>query len=176
MVRELVVRQVERLHEITREFGGRLHHVKAHGALYHEVGSCRDLADAFAIAVLESVPGAKLYAAPSIAWAEACRNHGLDLVAEGFADRRYQADGSLVPRADEGAVIHSPEEAALQALELAVSGQAGSEASATLLPCPRGIRTLCVHGDNPAAVACLAAVRRMLESHGLAIAPPQAIR
>jgi UPF0271 protein len=71
--------------------------------------------------------------------------------AEGFADRRYQDDGSLQPRSQPGAVIESPEEAVAQALALANSGR---------------FETLCAHGDGGHAATLLLAIRSALENAG----------
>ena len=72
-------------------------------------------------------------------------------IAEGFADRRYLPDGSLVPRLSPEAFVHNPEEAVQQAEHLLRE---------------RGVRTLCVHGDNPQAVAFVRALRAELVRQG----------
>ncbi len=68
-------------------------------------------------------------------------------IAEGFADRRYRPDGSLVPRTEPGAFIEDPAEAVAQVQWLVRT---------------RGVKTLCVHGDNPRAVAFVRALRTAL--------------
>src|SRR5262249_40562383 len=75
-------------------------------------------------------------------------------VAEGFADRRYLPDGSLVPRSRPDAFVHDPEEAVRQAVWLIRE---------------RGVRTLCVHGDNPQALAFVRELRAALTAQGIAI-------
>ena len=79
---------------------------------------------------------------------------GFSVAAEGFADRAYAADGTLVPRAAAGALITDPEAAAAQAVRLASSGSCA---------------TICVHADTPGAGAIAAAVRRGLEEAGFAL-------
>ena len=74
--------------------------------------------------------------------------------AEGFADRRYRPDGSLVPRSEANAFVTDPEEAVWQAERL-INEQ--------------GIRTLCVHGDNPEAVAFVQALRETLLKRGMTL-------
>lgn len=165
----LMERQLERILGVAQRRGATLHHVKPHGALYLQ--ACRDerLADAVAAAVARWMPGSLLYAPPGSAFETAASRHGLTMASEGFADRRYQDDGSLVPRSHPLAVIDDPEEAVRQAL-----GMLGKREVMTLsgksIPLP--VRTLCVHGDSPAAVALLASVRAAVKASGIRICPP----
>ena len=116
--------------------------IKPHGGLYHDLaaGSHRELAPLFA-------------AFPMIGL-EGHRGLGSELILEGFAERGYSYDGSLIPRGQPGALFEEPELAARQALELA----------------PR-VGTICVHGDSPNAVAIARAVRAALESAGYELGP-----
>jgi UPF0271 protein len=147
------VYQVGALDALARAAGTRLAHVKPHGALYNR--ACRD--DACARAVVEAVsrfglplvglPGSRL----EVHSAGRC-----PFVAEGFADRRYLPDGSLVPRSRPDAFVEDPDEAVRQAGQLIRD---------------RGVRTLCVHGDNPQALAFVRALREALVRQGFAIRP-----
>ena len=145
IVTDLVARQVEKL----AGFAGHLHHVKPHGALYNQAN--RD--DLLAAAVVEGVrkisPSLMLYAPPNGALAKAGRAAGLIIKAEGFADRRYREDGSLVPRSEAGAVISDIDEAVAQAMALARGGV---------------METICVHGDGAHAVAMLREIRKAFGS------------
>jgi UPF0271 protein len=85
---------------------------------------------------------------------EAARACGLAFAAEAFADRRYEPDGSLVPRSVKGAVIEDPEAAGAQAVRCAREGNAD---------------TICVHGDTPGAFAIARAVRAALEAAGISV-------
>jgi 5-oxoprolinase (ATP-hydrolysing) subunit A len=144
-VTDLVARQVGKFAAFT---GGAVHHVKPHGALYNQASRDAVLAAAVVKGIRELAPDALLYALPDSALASAGHAAGMRVLAEGFADRRYRADGSLVPRGEPGAVISNIGEAVAQALELARSGR---------------IDTLCIHGDGPQALAMLRAVRSALE-------------
>jgi UPF0271 protein len=127
-------------------------YVKPHGALYNRV--VHDAAQARA--VVEGVKAWRtplpLMGLPGSRVLEFARAAGLPTIAEGFADRAYTPEGRLVPRSQPGAVIHDPAEAARRAVELARSGQ---------------VRSLCVHGDTPGAVAMAREVRAALEGAGL---------
>lgn len=140
-VTELVARQVGKFAEIA---GGAVHHVKPHGALYNQANRDASLAAAVVKGIQKISPDALLYALPDSALAAAGRAAGMQVRAEGFADRRYRADGSLVPRGEPAAVISDVAEAVAQARELARSGR---------------IDTLCVHGDGAQALVMLRALR-----------------
>jgi UPF0271 protein len=152
-VYEDCVYQIGALAGIALASGMSLSHVKAHGALYNM--ACRDdsygrpfvaAAALFSLPLL-GLPGSRL---------EALSAGKCPFFAEGFADRRYQPDGSLVPRTKPGAFVKDPAEAVRQALVL-VDG--------------RGVRTLCVHGDNPQALAFVRALRDGLTAAGFEIRP-----
>ena len=102
-------------------------------------------------------PALILYALPASALAEAGRAAGLTVCAEGFADRRYRLDGSLMPRGEPGAVIKDVNAAVAQAMAIASSGK---------------IQTLCVHGDGATAVAILIALREKIGEVGCEIGIP----
>lgn len=144
-VEDLVVRQVEKLAQIT---AGTLHHVKPHGALYNQANRDPSLAAAVIEGTRKILPHAIIYALPQSALKEAAQAAGMEVMAEGFADRRYRQDGSLVPRKEAGAVISDIPLAVAQALVLVRSG---------------AIQTLCIHGDGQDAVAMLRAIREHLK-------------
>ncbi len=150
-VTDLVARQVARLAEFS---GNLLHHVKPHGALYNQANRDAALAAAVIEGVLKISTDVVLYAPPTGALAAAGRAAGLIVRGEGFADRRYQADGLLVPRSEQDAVISEIDEAVVQAIELANDNL---------------METLCIHGDGPHAAALLGAIRAALENAGLTV-------
>jgi UPF0271 protein len=147
------VYQIGALAGLAQAAGLKLRHVKPHGALYNM--ACRD--DAYGRPVVKAaelvglalmgLPGSRL----EILSAGRC-----PFVAEGFADRRYLPDGSLVPRSRPDAFVEDPAEAVRQVEWLLRE---------------KGIRTLCVHGDNPQAVAFVRELRRHLEQRGVVIRP-----
>jgi len=127
-----------------------VHTVKPHGALYHDLGKSPALADAFLDAVVRALgEPLAIVGPPGSPLAERVRARGLEWIDEGFADRGYAVDGSLLPRGTHGALLEHPASAAAQALSL--SGR---------------VATICVHGDTPGAVAIARAVRDALEAAG----------
>ena len=141
-----VMGQVRALQKFAAEAGASVEYIKPHGALYNQ--ACRDEAVAGAILEVGERLGLPLMGLPGSLLARGC------FIPEGFADRRYRDDGSLVPRDQADAFVHSPAEAVEQAKRLLASGR---------------IRTLCVHGDNPEAVAFVVALRAALLGAGIAI-------
>jgi 5-oxoprolinase (ATP-hydrolysing) subunit A len=125
--------------------------VKPHGALYHAADADPALAAAVVAGAIDALGrGIALIGPAGGALAAAARAEGLGFAREGFADRGMR-DGKLVPRTEPGAVIEDPAAAAAQATALAAGG---------------GVDTLCVHGDNPRAVAVARAVREALDGLG----------
>jgi UPF0271 protein len=141
--------QIERLDAVVRRLGGAIVHVKPHGALYNVAVRSAEVARAIGDGVAQwnaAIPVFGLAASPML---DVWRSMGLIAMGEGFADRRYEADGSLRARKYSDALIADPREAAAQAVRLARSGT---------------VRTICVHGDTPGAVAILKACREALTS------------
>ena len=137
--------QIERLERVVESLGGRLTHVKPHGALYNVAARNERVARAVGEAVAHW--GLPIFGLAGSICLEIWRSMGLTVRAEAFADRRYEADGSLRSRQFADALITDPAEAAAQALRFAREGTA---------------QTICVHGDTPTAVDILKACRAVL--------------
>lgn len=169
-VHDLVVYQVGALAAFAAARGVRLQHVKPHGALYNMAAARAPLAEAIARAVAAVNPGLIMYALAGSHLVYAARAAGLPVAEEGFVDRRYAADGSLVDRREPGAVLDDPDKAVRQALALAREGCVMSSAGVTV-----GVRvdTLCIHGDTPGAAELARRVREALEAEGVAVSPPR---
>jgi len=145
---ELCLYQVGALAGLARDAETALTYIKPHGALYNQ--ACRD--DAYARPVVAAAEkwGLPLLALPG-SRLEALAQGRVGFVAEGFADRRYLPDGSLVPRSRPDAFVEDAG-AALEQAEWLIR--------------ERGVRSLCVHGDNPAALAFVRALRQGLTERG----------
>lgn len=166
---DCVLYQVAAVKGVCEALGGRLHHVKPHGALYNRAARTSDIAAAVARAVVKLDAALILYGLAGSRLITEAERVGLRAVGEAFADRRYQADGTLVPRSQAGALITDVDEAVAQARrivhERSVAVGDGQAASVEA-------ETLCLHGDGPHAVAFAQAVRRALEADGVRIAAP----
>ncbi|WP_457634518.1 LamB/YcsF family protein [Oceanithermus desulfurans] len=144
--------------------GMALHHVKPHGALYLQMLRNEATAEAVARAVRDYDPELPLVLLPNTPMEAAAAGVGVRYVREAFPDRAYLSDGRLAPRSMEGALIRDPERAAERAVQMVLEGKVealdGGEVEVRA-------ETLCVHGDNPEAVAIARAVRRALEAAGV---------
>ncbi|CAG0947005.1 5-oxoprolinase subunit A [Anaerolineae bacterium] len=146
----------------------KLTHVKAHGALYNLAATNAPIAQAIARAVARFDKNLVLVGlANSTAMADAACEYGLRFAREGFCDRAYNRDGTLRSRREPGALIHDPERAAAQALQMVRDQTVTTLAGETI---PLAVDTLCVHGDTPKAVEILRAVREMFDRHDVKIA------
>ena len=166
-VERLVLYQVAALHGFVRSRGARLAHVKPHGALYHQGSEFPDVARAIAEGVRRFDPSLVLVGAAGSLLLEAGREAGLPVAGEGFADRRYRPDGTLVSRKDAGALLTDPEQAAEQAVHLARDGWAVASDGSRVEIRPD---TICLHGDTPGAPAIARRVRERLAAEGVAVA------
>lgn len=161
-VRSLLHRQIERLMAIHRG----IHHVKPHGALYHQANQDPGLASTVCEAIHDLLPGTTLYAPPQGELRHAADRVGLKFCAEGFIDRAYLADGTLCPRSSPEAMIETAEQAVDQALQLARDGQVRAR-DGTIVSL--AVQTLCIHGDTADSLRVLREVRQHLEAAGIQI-------
>lgn len=163
-----VAYQVAAMAGMGRRRGLALRHVKAHGALYNLAWTNDEVAKAIASGVVSLDMGLIMVAPSGSAMARAAREAGLSVALEAFADRAYRVDGTLVSRRSEGAVLRDPVEVAERALRVALEGVLEAEGG-SLVRLPAD--TICIHGDNPAAVTLAAAVRGALVAAGVEILP-----
>ena len=155
-VERLVRKQVEALLAIAEAEGVPLAGIKPHGGLYHAAARDAAVARALAEAARRVSPDLILVTSPGSALLSAAKALGMHAVAEGFADRGYNADGSLVARGTKGALVETSEQAAAQALSLAKDGIAIAVDGTRI---PVHVETICLHGDTPGAAANAKAVR-----------------
>lgn len=167
-IENLVVYQVAALEGFVRSRGARLTHVKPHGALYHDAGEFPDVARAIAEGVRRVGTSLVLVGAAGSMLVGAGRDAGLTVAEEAFADRRYRADGTLVPRGEPGALVTDPDEAAEQAVRLAqeriVVANDGSRIEVRA-------DTICLHGDTPGAADIARRIHERFRIAGIRIAP-----
>jgi UPF0271 protein len=162
-VEALVLYQIGALYAIAKAEGMELHHVKPHGALYNQAAKDKVLANAIANAVKRFSQDLVLVALAGSGLVEAGVEAGLRVANEGFPDRNYNPNGTLVSRKQANAIIESAEEVATHAVKLA---QQGIEIGG------RHVRvdTLCLHGDHPNAAQNARLVREALEKSNLEVA------
>jgi len=163
-----VIYQIGALDAIARVEGSRVTYVKPHGALYNDAASNPVTAAAVAEAIAlydRSLPLVGLAGSELLV---AAQGAGLSGVAEAFADRAYTAQGLLVSRREEGAVIHDPTAIAQRCVRLVTDGTVEAIDGSIVHVAAQSI---CVHGDTEGAVAIAAAVRQGLEAAGVILRP-----
>jgi UPF0271 protein len=166
---EAVTAQLEAIRTAARAVGVPLAHVKPHGALYNDGAADAAVARAIVRAVADIDPNLRFFGLSGSHLLTEAERAGLRAVSEVFADRSYEADGTLTPRTNARAVIEDPEEAALRTVRMvaarAVRTRPGSDVAVS-------VGTICVHGDNPNAAAIARAVRAALLDEGVHVAAP----
>ena len=167
-VRTDTLYQIGALDAFCRAAGVRMQHVKAHGALYNAAVGDPALSEAIAAAVRAYDPGLVLLVPPGTALFAAAEAAGLPTAREGFVDRAYNADGTLVSRRLPGAVLTDPEAAAERALQLVRQGTMPTIDGGELR---LEVDSLCIHSDTPGSVAIARAVRHRFEAAGVVIRP-----
>jgi 5-oxoprolinase (ATP-hydrolysing) subunit A len=161
--------QLRAIERICRSQGTTVASVKAHGALYEEVGKGGAVYETFRDAVRDELGEDVALVFPS-----GCRalamvlRDGMTACEEGFCDRAYRSDGGLVARSEPGAVLADPEAAAAQALTLARGAVVAADGSVLTL----WVDTLCIHGDSPGAVAIATSVRTAMAEVGIEVVAP----
>jgi UPF0271 protein len=155
LVRDHVVQQIRALQIIAGAAGGAVRYVKPHGALYNRAAVDRSCAEAIASAIASVDGGLKLLGPPDSQLLAAATAHGLEGFAEGFPDRGYRADGTLIPRSEPGAMLD----------------HAAAVEQAQHLATQRHCRSLCIHSDTPGAADLAIGVRNRLIGAGFEIRP-----
>jgi len=163
---DMVIYQVGALAAFAQALGARLTHVKAHGALYNMAAKDPRLATAIAEAVRDFDPALVLYGLAGSAMIGAAEEAGLRAASEVFADRTYQDDGSLTPRSRPDAMIADVEASIAQVMRMVVEGVVRSVQGNDV---PVRADTLCVHGDEPSALAFVKRIRAELQRAGVAV-------
>ena len=167
-LRDDVLYQIGALEAFCRIAGGRVAYVKPHGALYNTAAVDEGQAGAVVAAVRAYDTSLPVLCQPGSELARLAVAAGLPVVGEGFADRGYRADGTLMPRSLPGAVLHDPDEVVARAVRMAVDGEVQTAEGVTV---PVAVASICVHGDTPGAVDLAERVRRGLAGAGLAVEP-----
>jgi 5-oxoprolinase (ATP-hydrolysing) subunit A len=149
---DLISFQLDVLLNLADETGVDVVFLKPHGALYNQAQRQVDVG--VPVVMAAEIFRLPLFGQPGSLLEAEARKHRLPFVPEGFPDRRYRADGSLVPRSESDAVLHDPAEIEAQVLRLVSEGK---------------VATLCIHGDDPRAVANADLVRVVLKKHGIMV-------
>jgi UPF0271 protein len=165
---DVVLYQIAALKGIAESLGGRLNHIKPHGALYNQASKNPTTAEAIARAVRALDPMLVLVGLSGSTSIVEAERLGLTTASEAFGDRTYQPDGSLTPRRNANAMIEDADAAAAQVVSMV------RDRSVTAVTGKRidiKADTVCIHGDSAGAVTIAKAVRSALDSNGIAVVP-----
>jgi len=163
-VTDLLVYQIGALAAFTTT--KRLQHVKPHGALYNMAAGGGDLARAIAAAVLEVDPRLILLVLAGSGYARVAQEMGVRIARETFADREFNADGTLVARSRQGAVIHDINAVVERSIRM-VTERTAVAITGEIIPIEAD--TICLHSDTPGAVALAARLRAEFERAGVRV-------
>jgi 5-oxoprolinase (ATP-hydrolysing) subunit A len=163
---DMVIYQIGAVAGFAQALGGRLAHVKAHGALYNMAAKDQRLANVIAKAVHDFDSRLIMFGLAGSAMIEAAEDVGLRAANEVFADRTYQDDGSLTPRSQSNAMIEDEEQSVAQVKRMVTEGVVRSVDGSDVR-----VRadTLCIHGDQPNALAFARRIRTELERAGVEV-------
>ena len=160
--------QIGGLQALARAAGTVVSYVKPHGALYNRIVHDEVQARAVVDGILATDDSLPLVGLPGSLTADVAASVGLAFIAEAYADRAYLSDGTLVPRAQPGSVLHDADEIAARMLGLVERGTVTAiDGSVVALEA----RTVCVHGDTAGSVGIATTLRSVLERAGVALAP-----
>ncbi|MFO1331626.1 MAG: 5-oxoprolinase subunit PxpA [Rubrivivax sp.] len=163
-----VIYQIGALQGLARAAGTRVRYVKPHGALYNTIAHDERQASDVIAAMQAADPQLTLLALAGSPLVELARARGVAVVAEAFADRAYNDDGSLVSRRLPGAVLHDPDAVAERMLQWVERGELPSISGR---PVRIEADSICVHGDSPGAVEMARRIRTRLAAAGVPLAP-----
>jgi 5-oxoprolinase (ATP-hydrolysing) subunit A len=165
---DLVVYQIGALSAFVKSEGGKVQHVKAHGALYNMATKSKELAEAIAKAVYKVDQEMLLFGLANSELVKAGERIGLRTANEVFADRTYQQDGTLTPRRHEDAIITDDSEAVQQVIRMIKEQKVRSTQNVDI---DIVAETVCIHGDTPHALTFARQIRRTLEHSGIDVRP-----
>jgi UPF0271 protein len=167
-VADSVYAQVRTLADVAVQYHANITHVKPHGALYNQAVRNSQLARAIASGVARWSQHVVLVGLAGSPMLDVFDEAGFPIAAEAFADRRYEADGTLRSRKHPDALIHDPAEAAQQALTIVQSGKVVARDGSEV---PLRADTLCIHSDTPGSPQIAAQVSKTLREAGFTVSP-----
>lgn len=162
----MVLEQIMALAKIAKRAGVNLQHVKPHGALYNMAAKDLEMATAIVAAIQEVDQSLILFGLPSSCLEIAARTANIPFVGEGFADRTYQADGSLTPRTQPDAMVENSTMALAQVLEMVERKLVHTPSG---LEVPLEVGTICLHGDGAFALDFAKSIHEGLRKSGIHI-------
>ncbi len=163
-LKAIIKYQLAAIMGMARSLGTSVKYLKPHGALYNAAVENQQIAMIVIESVQEISRTMPIMGLAGSLFQDICGSQGVTFVAEAFADRSYEANGKLRSRSEAGALITDPNQAVAQVLDIVLKGQVKSHDDIMI---PQQVQSICIHGDNPAAVSILRAIDQSLENEGI---------
>jgi 5-oxoprolinase (ATP-hydrolysing) subunit A len=163
-LKAIIKYQIAALKGITESHGGKLSYVKPHGALYNEIAKNRAEALTVIDAILSIDPELAIMGLAGSELETFALQSGINFIPEAFADRRYSQNGNLIPRTEKDAVIHDKKQVLNQIISLTINKNTETENRVFI---PVNAKSICIHGDNPAALNILKHISFNLHKHNI---------
>ncbi len=164
-VRDYVMYQIGSLYAFVKSKNARITHVKPHGAMYNMAFKDEKIARGIVEAVYIFDPSIAIVGLPKSKLLSIALDYGLNVAREGFADRNYNDDGTLLSRNLPDAVINDPKEIASRVLAM-VNGRIKSVNGKEI---DLKVETICIHSDSPNAIEIAKRVRKELTMRGIEV-------
>ena len=165
-ITKMIIYQIGAVQALARANDCKIEYVKLHGSLANMATEERPLADAFLAAITSLNDDLHVMAMPMSEIEASATAAGQPVISEAYADRAYLPNGMLAPRSQAGAVIHDAETAVARVLGM-IEDDAITAIDGTKLSVK--IDSICVHGDNPSAIAIAETIRNSLEKAGVSV-------
>lgn len=163
-LRASILYQVSAIKGMTEALGGKLQHVKPHGALYNAAATDYQMSAIIAAAIKDIDDTLILVGLSNSQMLKAAKDLGIAYAAEVFADRAYNDDGTLVPRSNPGSVIHDTKQVIDRVLRMVTEQRVISVSGKEI---PIQADTICIHGDNDMALEFAKNLSLALKSNGI---------
>jgi len=157
LLRGWLSEQLGLFRRVAQVVGVSVHHLKPHGALYHDAGSSEEIARIVVDASMEFFGEVIIVAPPDSALQSVARRQGLSVMVEAFGDRRYTASLALQSRTVPGSVL-TPDEAEIQVKQMLSLGTVPTDEG----PKPINFQTICVHSDSPDSLKIVRSIKQLL--------------
>jgi 5-oxoprolinase (ATP-hydrolysing) subunit A len=163
--------QVRTLASLARGQGITIDHLKPHGALYNDAARDPQIAELI-VRIAREARIRAVIGPPNSMISKVAFASGMDTLVEGFADRRYTADGFLVSRSEPDAMLHAPQEQVAQVIGIIENGTVSATGDKVIA---LHVDTICLHGDTAGAVQSALALREALHARGIGIKAQSAL-
>ena len=163
-LKAIIKYQIAAIKGLIESHGGQLKHVKPHGALYNQAAKDEIETHVIIDALREIDENLMLMGLAGSIMEQVCIKEKVKFIAEAFADRKYEKDGSLMSRSKTGSVIHDVDQAAAQVVSIVLGKRVYTDDGTAV---PIVAQSICIHGDDPAAVGILKKIDEELEKNGI---------